>query len=314
MNIIRHNYSLLEIKEIYSKGLLDLISISSSIHKQCHSYDKIYLNTLVSYKTGGCSEDCAYCAQSSRYKTHIENKSIYLNIDEVLTEAKKAKEQGTTRICISASWKHIPDNEHFDNILKIGEKIKEMGLNVCCTLGTVNSQQIEKLKSVGFSAYNHNLDTSERFYEEIITTRTFKDRINTINLLQENNMPYCSGGIIGMGETEDDRLEMLEALANQPKHPFSLPLNILVPIKGTPLENIKPVSHWEMIRLIATARILMPETIICLAAGRESMSAEIQTLCFLAGANSVFNGEKLLTTKNSSPNDDNFLFEILGVH
>jgi len=311
MNSKTYNFS--QIQEIYNTGLLQLLSQASEVHRNHHSYSRVYLNTLVSYKTGGCGEDCAYCAQSSRYQTHIDNKSIYLTVENAVLEAKKAKELGAERICISASWKNIPNDEKLQEIISIGKQIRQMGMKVCCTLGTVNEEQIHALKEAGFSAFNHNIDTSERFYPQIVTTRSYKDRLSTISLLQEHDMPWCSGGIIGMGETADDRLQMLMTLANQPKQPFSVPLNVLVPIKGTPLEHIAPVSHWEMIRLIATARILMPKTIICLAAGRENMSEEKQALCFLAGANSVFTGEKLLTTDNCNPDTDSNLFKILGM-
>jgi len=310
-NHIRHNWAIEEVKEMYDIPLLELIAEASVIHKKHHSYSRIYLNTLLSYKTGGCPEDCVYCAQSSRYNTEHGKKSETLTINDAICQIEKALEIGSERICISAAWKKIPSDDELDNIIAIGQKAKEKGLKICCALGTVEQEKILKLKEAGFTAFNHNIDTSERYYPQITTTRTYQDRLDTLKLLQENDMPYCSGGIIGMGETKEDRLEMLITLANQPKHPYSVPLNILVPIPGTPLENVKVVSHWEMIKLIAIARILMPTSIICLAAGRQTMNTESQTLCFLAGANSVFLGEKLLTTKNSDYISDKKLFELL---
>lgn len=309
----RHDFSFSEIEKIYNQGLLELISSASAIHKTIHSFKSIHLNTLISYKTGGCGEDCAYCAQSSRYSTHISAKTSYLNSDQVIEEAAKAKSQGAERVCISASWRTIPSLDKLNEITELGKSIRKMGLNVCCTLGMVNEEQIIKLKDAGFTAFNHNLDTSERYYPEIVTTRKYGDRLKTLQLLQENDMPYCSGGIIGMGENVNDRLEMLLTLANQPKHPYSLPLNMLVPVQGTPLEHLPAVAHWDMVKLIATARIIMPQTIICLAAGRQFLNDESQALCFLAGANSIFTGEKLLTTENINPEKDKNLLQTLGL-
>jgi biotin synthase len=310
----RHDYTLTEIQKIYNQALLDLISISSEIHRKSQTYNNIHKNTLVSYKTGGCQEDCAYCAQSSRYQTHIESKSVYLSVEEAIKQAKSAKDAGAKRICISASWRGIPNEQKLNEIIEIGKGVKKLGLEVCCTLGKVNHEQLEQLKKIGFSAYNHNIDTSREFFPKISTSRTYEDRLHTLQLLQEHDMPYCSGGIIGMGESIDDRLCMLMTLVNQKKHPYSLPLNILVPIQGTPLQNMPSASHWEMVRLIATARILMPNTIICLAAGRQNLSTEAQILCFLAGANSIFVGEKLLTTDNCSLSADAELFSLLNLN
>ncbi len=310
----KKNYTIEEIKEIYNTGILELILRAVGVHEKHHGYKKIHLNTLLSYKTGGCTEDCVFCAQSSHYRTHIESGSKYLTIDEATEQARKAKDNGSERICISASWKNIPDNEKFEQILEIGKIIQQMGLNVCCTLGSVTADQIKKLKDAGFSAYNHNIETSENYFSRIVTTHSYSDRKEVIKLLQENDMPWCSGGIIGLGESENDRYEMLMFLTNQPKHPFSVPLNIHTPIPGTPLENSKPIDEWEMLRMIATARILMPESIICLAAGRQNMNTAMQTLCILSGANSVFTGEKLLTIENCSIQDDNELISMLGLN
>jgi biotin synthase len=304
--------SLQNIDDIYNKPLLLLIAEAAQVHSIHQKHTVIYRNTLVSYKTGGCVEDCAYCAQSSRYKTNI-GPSIRLSEVEMMQLVNEAIAQGSDRICLSASWKNIPNNEEFDLLIKVGKAIRNMGLQVCATLGTINREQIIRLREAGFTAYNHNIDTSEEFYPQIISTRTFAQRIETLKLLQEESMACCSGGIVGLGESHADRVAMLHSLASLPQPLFTVPINMLVAIEGTPLENNKAVPVWDLLRVIATARIVMPSTRICLAAGRKQLSAEAQSLCFLAGANSVFVGDKLLTTPNAAPNNDFSLFKTLGI-
>ena len=312
MTEIRNNWSLEEVKHIYNLPILELVYKSSTIHRKYHDPKKIKISTLISVKTGACVEDCAYCAQSSRYKTGIvPNK--FMSKKEVVEAAIKAKERGATRICLSASWKKVGEESYVDSLVEMAKEIRNLDMNVCCTLGSIEKEKVQKLIDAGITGYNHNLDTSRNFYPNIITTRTYDDRLDTINNLIESGMPYCSGGIIGMGETDEDRINLLHTLATQKKHPFSVPLNTLVPVKGTPLGEKEIVSVWEIIRMVATARILMPEASVSLAAGRINMSGEGQALCYLAGANAVFIGKKLLTTKNTDVDVDMKLFEILGL-
>lgn len=300
------------VAEWFSMPMHILLREASAIHQKSFPDGEIYLNTLVSYKTGGCGEDCAYCAQSSR---HIENpeKAVFLSEEEILEEARLAKDSGVGRICISASWRKIPDNDEFETILSAGRKIRAMGLDVCATLGTVSESQLLKMQDAGFSAYNHNVDTSENYYPKIITTRTYSERLETLKRVQKSGMHCCSGGIIGLGENIDDRIDMLHVLANREDPLFTVPFNVLIPIPGTPLENVEPIEFWDLLRVISVARIIMPKTRICLAAGRAEMTDEQQALCFMAGVNAVFAGEKLLTTQNSDPEKDKSVFEKLGV-
>ena len=267
---------------------------------------------MLSVKTGGCPEDCAYCPQASRYHTEVERHNL-LGYDEVLTKALIAKENGSTRFCMGAAWRNIKDNEDFDNVLEMVKGVSNIGLEVCCTLGMLTEDQAKKLKDAGLYAYNHNLDTGEEYYEEIISTRNYGDRLKTIENVSNADISVCSGGIIGLGESQADRVAMLHTLATMKKHPESVPVNALVPVKGTPLENNTRVSVWEMIRMIATARIIMPGAMVRLSAGRNEMSVEEQALCFMAGANSIFAGEKLLTTPNPDVNEDKAMFELLGL-
>ncbi len=305
-------YSRSQIAHLYHSPLLELIAQASQIHKDEQGFRMMHLNTLISFKTGGCSEDCAYCAQSARYNTHIGS-SNYLSEQEIMKQAEEAALSGSKRICISASWKRVPDNEQFEIILEAGRKIRKMGLQVCATLGTVSRTQIQQLKNAGFTAYNHNVDTSENFYPEIITTRTYAERVEMLRTLQDEDMGCCSGGIIGLGESEDDRIDMLHVLYGLEKPLFTFPINTLVAVPGTPMADRPEVPLWDLLRVIATARILMPSTRICLAAGRRTLSEEAQTLCFLAGANSFFIGDKLLTTDNAKPANDKLLLETLGL-
>ncbi|MDP4267098.1 MAG: biotin synthase BioB [Bacteroidota bacterium] len=311
MTTVRNDWQREEVTAIYNLPLLDLVYKAATIHREFQKADEVKVNTLISVKTGACPEDCAYCAQSSRYNTGI--KPSILERDEILRLANEAKKNGASRVCLSASWKHVKDDSTLEKIISTGREIKEMGLNICCTLGSVNKDQVERLREAGFTAFNHNLDTSEEHYHNIITTRTYQDRLDTLNTLIDGGMSYCSGGILGIGESDEDRISMLHTLATMRKHPFSLPLNTLLPIKGTPLENMKNVEVFEMVRMIATARILMPETIICLAAGRTAMTEEGQAMCFMAGSNSIFLGEKLLTAPNPEVNEDMNLLKKLGL-
>lgn len=309
---MHNSISLHNIAEIYNTPLLKLIADAAHIHSINQKHTVMYRNTLISYKTGGCAEDCAYCAQSSRYKTNV-GPSIRLSESEIMKQVDDAVKQGSERICLSASWKNVPDNDEFEMLINVGKAIRKMGLQVCATLGTISREQIVRLREAGFTAYNHNIDTSEQFYPNIISTRTFTQRIDTLKLLQEENMGCCSGGIVGLGESHEDRIAMLHSLATLPQPLFTFPINMLVAVEGTPLEKMNPVPVWDLIRVIATARIVMPSTRICLAAGRKQLSDEAQALCFLAGANSVFVGDKLLTTPNATPSSDLNLFKTLGI-
>ena len=309
---IRTDWSLEEIKAIYYKPVLELIVEAANVHKQYQATGEVQVCTLLSVKTGGCPEDCAYCPQAARYHTDVEVHKL-LSQEQVLASAHRAKEGGSTRFCMGAAWREVRDNRDFDKVLDMVKGVNDMGLEVCCTLGMVNEDQAERLKEAGLYAYNHNLDTSEEHYDKIITTRTYDDRLGTINNVRKAGISVCSGGIIGLGETDEDRIGMLYTLSTLEQHPESVPVNALVPVKGTPLENQPRVSVWEMVRMIATARILMPKTMVRLSAGREQMNVTEQALCFLAGANSIFTGEKLLTTPNPDFDQDKAMFELLGL-
>jgi biotin synthase len=285
---------------------------ASSVHREFHDPSKIKVSQLISIKIGACIEDCAYCAQSSRYNTGVEPHKT-LTVQEVLNEALQSKEKRIERVCLSASWREIPEGKQFDELLQMISKVKEMGLSVCCTLGMINENQARSLAKSGITAYNHNLDTSDEYYSKIITTRSYKDRIDTINRLIDAGIQHCTGGIIGLGESVDDRVSMIHQLATMKKHPYTVPLNTLVPIKGTPLENNPVLPSWDMIRIIATVRMVMPQSMICLAAGRKQMTDESQAMCFLAGANSIFVGTKLLTTPNPEMESDMELLKKLGL-
>ncbi len=291
---------------------MELIFRASQVHHQYQTTGEVQVCTLLSVKTGGCPEDCAYCPQAARYNTAIEASKL-LDYDEVITKALIAKENGSTRFCMGAAWRNIRDNKDFDAVLEMVQGVADLDLEVCCTLGMLTEDQAMKLKNAGLYAYNHNLDTGEKFYEEIISTRKYEDRLHTIEHVQNAEISVCSGGIIGLGETDNDRIDMLFTLATLKIHPESVPVNALVAIKGTPLENMKRVSVWEMIRMIATARILMPKAMVRLSAGRNEMTFEEQALCFMAGANSIFAGEKLLTTPNPDFDEDKKMFELLGL-
>jgi len=309
---IRNDWSIAEIKEIYEKPLLELIFEAAQVHRKFHTGSEVQVCTLLSVKTGGCPEDCAYCPQAARYHTDIKVQAL-LHEDIVLANAQKAKDAGSTRFCMGAAWREVRDNRDFNRVLSMVTKVNDIGLEVCCTLGMLNEYQAQRLKEAGLYAYNHNLDTSGDHYEKIITTRKYEDRLHTLEHVRNAGISVCSGGIIGLGETDEDRIEMLQVLSNLPEHPESVPVNALVPVAGTPLENQPRVSVWEMIRMIATARITMPRTMVRLSAGRTEMSLPEQALCFMAGANSIFSGDKLLTTPNPGVNEDQLMFQLLGL-
>lgn len=312
MGEIRNDWTKEEVAEIFNLPIMELMYRASVVHRKFQATGEVQVCTLLSVKTGGCPEDCAYCPQASRYHTEVERHNL-LGYDEVLTKALIAKENGSTRFCMGAAWRNIKDNEDFDNVLEMVKGVSNIGLEVCCTLGMLTEDQAKKLKDAGLYAYNHNLDTGEEYYEEIISTRNYGDRLKTIENVSNADISVCSGGIIGLGESQADRVAMLHTLATMKKHPESVPVNALVPVKGTPLENNTRVSVWEMIRMIATARIIMPGAMVRLSAGRNEMSVEEQALCFMAGANSIFAGEKLLTTPNPDVNEDKAMFELLGL-
>jgi biotin synthase len=307
-----NNWTLQEIEAIYNSPLLELIYRAATVHRQFQDTAEVQVCTLLSIKTGGCPEDCAYCPQAARYDTGV-NVQALMKKEDVLDYAAKAKAAGSTRFCMGAAWREVRDNKDFDRVLDMVREVNEMGMEVCCTLGMLNEEQAKRLASAGLHAYNHNLDTSSEYYGEIISTRTYDDRLATLDNVRKAGVTVCCGGIIGLGETHADRIRMLHTLATLPQHPESVPVNALVRVKGTPLENNPKVDVWDMIRMIATARIVMPSTMVRLSAGRAEMSQAEQALCFMAGANSIFAGEKLLTTPNPSFEEDNQLFRLLGL-
>lgn len=309
---LRTDWSIEEIKEIYNTPLLDLIFSAATVHRNHNGTGEVQVCTLLSIKTGGCTEDCAYCPQAARYNTGVEVQAL-MKKEEVLEYAAKAKAAGSTRFCMGAAWREVRDNKDFDRVLDMVKGVNEMGIEVCCTLGMLNEEQAGKLAEAGLYAYNHNLDTSSEYYKEIIHTRTYDDRLQTLEHVRKAGVTVCCGGIIGLGETHTDRIKMLHTLATMPEHPGSVPINALVPIEGTPLANNTKVDTWDMVRMIATARILMPNAMVRLSAGRNEMSVAEQALCFMAGANSIFAGNKLLTTPNPSFDEDNAMFSLLGL-
>jgi biotin synthase len=308
----RNNWTKSEVDAIYNMPILDLIYKAASVHRELHDANEVQVCTLLSIKTGGCPEDCAYCPQAARYNTDVDHQSL-LSVDEVLTKASIAKGNGATRFCMGAAWRNVKDNKQFDRVIEMVHGVNSIGMEVCCTLGMLTEEQAQRLKEAGLYAYNHNLDTSAEHYNEIITTRTYDDRLDTLENVRNSGLSVCSGGIIGLGETDEDRISMLHTLATMPRHPESVPVNALVRVKGTPLENQERVAIWEMLRMIATARILMPTSQVRLSAGREEMSVTEQAFCFLAGASSIFAGEKLLTTPNPDIDQDRMMFQLLGL-
>ena len=309
---IRRDWSLEEVTAIYNQPIFELIYQAATVHRQNNNPQEVQVCTLLSIKTGGCPEDCAYCPQAARYHTEIDSHTL-LSTEEVLTKASIAHQNGSTRFCMGAAWRNVKDNSQFDRVLEMVKGVKDIGMEVCCTLGMLTPSQANKLKEAGLYAYNHNIDTSENYYDQIITTRTFKDRLDTLENVRQSGLTVCSGGIIGMGETDEDRIGMLHILATLPQHPESVPVNGLVAVPGTPLEEQKRVSVWDMLRMIATARILMPKSQVRLSAGRDQMTIPEQALCFMAGASSIFAGEKLLTTPNPDVDQDREMFKLLNL-
>lgn len=312
MSITKHNWTKDEIIAIYNKPLMDLLYEAASIHREHHDPNVVQVSTLLSIKTGGCPEDCGYCPQAARYHTKVEGNDL-MTVSQVKAQALRAKESGSSRVCMGAAWRNVKDGEEFDQVLEMVRTINKLDMEVCCTLGMITENQAQRLAEAGLYAYNHNLDTSEDYYKEVISTRAFDDRLQTIENVRKTNVTVCSGGIIGMGESIEDRAGMLVALSTLNPQPESVPINALVPVEGTPMENEKPVEIWEMIRMVATTRIIMPETQVRLSAGRNDMSREGQAMCFFAGANSIFAGDKLLTTPNPDVNEDMKMFELLGL-
>ena len=311
-DIIRNDWHIDEVAALYNYPLLELIYQAASVHRQHNDTGEVQVCTLLSIKTGGCPEDCAYCPQAARYNTGV-NVQPLMQKKEVLEYAAKAKEAGSTRFCMGAAWREVRDNKDFDRVLDMVKGVNEMGMEVCCTLGMLTDEQAKKLADAGLYAYNHNLDTSPEYYGEIIHTRTYDDRLRTLDNVRKAGVTVCCGGIIGLGETHDDRIKMLHTLATMPEHPESVPINALVAIEGTPLASNEKIDVWDMVRMIATARILMPKAMVRLSAGRTNMSVAEQALCFMAGANSIFAGDKLLTTPNPSFEEDNAMFSLLGL-
>ena len=308
---IQQDWQVEEVLKLFSMPFSDLIFKASNLHRQFHNPNEVQISTLLSIKTGACPENCKYCPQSAHYNTGLEKESL-MAIEKILESAESAKKAGASRFCMGAAWRSLHDRD-VEKICEIVGAVKETGLETCMTLGMLTDSQSKKLKEAGLDYYNHNIDTSPEFYSEIITTRNFADRLNTLKNVREAGLNVCSGGIVGMGETQEDRAKMLTVLANLPKQPESVPINMLVKVKGTPLENVANLDPFEFIRTIAVARIMMPKSKVRLSAGREEMNEQTQALCFLAGANSIFYGEKLLTTQNPQTQKDQELFAKLGI-
>jgi biotin synthase len=308
----RHDWTRPEIRRIYELPVPALVFRAQSVHRVFHSPDRVQLCRLLSIKTGGCPEDCAYCPQSAYYPTGLARENL-VKVEVAVEAAKRAKADGATRFCMGAAWREVPEGPEFDQVLEMVRRVRALDLEVCCTLGMLTAGQAARLKEAGLTAYNHNLDTSSEFYGQIISTRSYEERLATIARVRAAGITVCSGGILGMGERVEDRIGLLQQLARLDPHPESVPINALVRAEGTPLFYAEPLDPLAMVRTIATARILMPRSIVRLAAGREEMSREAVTLCFLAGANSIFTGEKLLTTPNPPMDEDLKLLRDLGM-
>jgi biotin synthase len=309
---VRHDWTLPEVRALYELPLLELIHKAQTVHRAVFQDNKVQLCSLLSIKTGGCPEDCAYCPQAARYKTGVKAERL-MAVDEVLEAAARARAAGATRFCMGAAWREVKDGLQFDNVLEMVKGVRRLGMEACATLGMLTESQAKRLREAGLSAYNHNLDTSAEHYGEIISTRTYDDRLRTLERVRQAGISVCSGGIIGLGESVEDRCKLLLTLANQEVHPESVPINALVAVEGTPLADQKRVETVEMVRTIATARLLMPLSMVRLSAGRMQMNEEAQLLCMLAGANSLFFGEKLLTTGNPEYTQDMALLEKAGI-
>jgi len=310
-SVLRHDWSIQEIEQLFNLPFNDLLFHAQQVHRNHFDANQVQVSTLLSIKTGRCPEDCGYCPQSARYDTELENEAL-LPLEEVVEQAQAAKDKGSSRFCMGAAWRS-PKDRDLDQVVEMVKEVKAMGLETCLTLGMLTEAQTQRLKEAGLDYYNHNLDTSPEFYGDVITTRTYQDRLDTLQHVRDAGMHVCCGGILGMGESRLDRIGLMQQLVNQPQHPESVPINMLVKVEGTPLENAEDLDPIEFVRSIAVARILMPASHVRLSAGRETMSDEMQALCFLAGANSIFYGEKLLTTPNPAADQDRLLFERLGI-
>ena len=309
---IRNNWTLPEVEALYDLPLLDLVFKAAGVHRTYHNANEVQVSSLISIKTGGCSEDCGYCPQAARYHTDVKAHKL-MPVEQVLEQAQNAKNGGASRMCLGAAWREVRDNRDFDQVLEMVKGINEMEMEVCCTLGMLTEEQAQRLADAGLYAYNHNIDTSEEHYSEVITTRTFDDRLNTHKNVRKAGVTLCSGGIIGLGEQKEDRMKMLITLANMEVQPESVPINTLVPVKGTPMQDYEKVPVWDLVRMVAIARIMMPKSAVRLSAGRLDLTDEGQALCFMAGANSIFAGDKLLTTPNPEFGRDEELFKILRI-
>jgi len=309
----RHDWTLEEIRQIMDQPFNDLMFQAQTVHRQNFNPNEVQTSTLVNIKSGGCAEDCSYCSQSARYQTGLEKEKM-MAVQEVVDKAISAKEKGATRLCMGAAWRN-PNKKDFPIVLDMVKMVKGLGMETCLTLGMLDDDQVKQLKEAGLDYYNHNLDTSEAYYPQVITTRTFQDRLDTIDKVQKADINVCSGGIIGMGEAHKDRAELLKTFANMHHHPSSVPINLLVPVEGTPMAEMRgKTDSFEFIRVIAAARVLMPQSYVRLSAGRMELTDEAQALCFLGGANSIFYGDKLLTTDNPESDHDMMLFEKLGIN
>jgi len=309
---VKHDWSLSEIDEIYRAPFVDLLFQAQLVHRKHHSPNEVQGSVLLNIKSGGCPEDCAYCPQSAHYRTGVARSEL-VAVDEALAAARAARAQGATRFCMGAAWRDVPRGPQFDRVLDMVRGVRALGMEACCTLGMLQQDQADALAGAGLTAYNHNLDTSPEFYGEIITTRTYADRLATLGRVRAAGITVCCGGIIGMGESTEARLGLLQQLAALDPHPESVPINMLVAVEGTPLGGRPPVDPFDLVRLVATARIMMPRSYVRLSAGRLSLSDEAQALCFIAGANSVFLGDRLLTTPNPAPDADRSLLDRLGM-
>jgi biotin synthase len=308
---VRHDWTLDQIKTLFEQPFNDLLFRAQTTHRANFDPNAVQISTLLSIKTGACPEDCAYCPQSAKYDTGLERERL-LPLDEVRSAAMNAKQNGATRFCMGAAWRN-PTDKNLDKVIEMIDVVKDLGMETCVTLGMLSREQTRKLKLAGLDYYNHNLDTSPEYYEEIITTRTYRDRLDTLENLRAEDINVCCGGIIGMGETDKDRAALLQQLANLPEHPQSVPINLLVQVENTPLYGTDELDPIDFVRTIAVARIMMPASVVRLSAGRTAMSEELQALCFLAGANSIFYGDTLLTTPNPDENVDQDLFHKLGI-
>lgn len=309
---VRHNWTVDEVKALLDKPFMDLMFEAQQVHRQYHPHNHVQVSTLLSIKTGACPEDCKYCPQSAHYRTDVDKERL-MEVERVLDAAQKAKSSGSTRFCMGAAWKN-PKERDMPLLKQMISGVKDLGLETCMTLGMLTPEQAKELAGAGLDYYNHNLDTSPEFYGNIITTRTYQDRLDTLSHVRDAGMKICSGGIIGMGESTNDRAGLLCELANLPVQPESVPINMLVKVKGTPLESAEEVEPFDFVRLIAVARIMMPKSAVRLSAGREKMNEQMQAMCFMAGANSIFYGCKLLTTPNPAEDSDMLLFKKLGIN